>query len=134
MNVDVRDLAAAVRFYTEGLGLHVARRIAAGIVELGGATSAIYLIEQGEGSAATAGDTDGRRYARHWTPVHLDFVVDDFAAALRRAEAAGGVREGEVRELAWGRYAVFADPFGHGFCILQFAGGGYPTVGESGAS
>jgi hypothetical protein len=31
------------------------------------------------------GSDDIRRYDRHWTPVHIDFHVDDFEAVLARA-------------------------------------------------
>ena len=29
---------------------------------------------------------------------------------------------------AWGRIAHMADPFGHGFCLIQFVGRGYDEV------
>jgi len=37
-----------------------------------------------------------RDYGRHWTPVHIDFVVDDVEAALRRAVDAGARAESPV--------------------------------------
>lgn len=64
----------------------------------------------------------------HWTPVHLDFVVDEIEPALLRAEQAGARREGGIREHDWGRYAVLSDPFGNGFCLLQFRGSGYDVL------
>jgi predicted enzyme related to lactoylglutathione lyase len=69
-----------------------------------------------------------RDYRRHWTPVHLDFVVDDIDAAVRRAEAVGAKLEGDIRDEAYGRIALMADPFGHGFCLLQFTGRGYDEI------
>ena len=41
-------------------------------------------------SPATAQTRD---YGRHWTPVHLDIVVDDVDAAVARAVAAGATLE-----------------------------------------
>jgi len=43
-------------------------------VELVGASSRIYLLTKKEGSVATAGGAH-RTFQRHWTPVHIDFVV-----------------------------------------------------------
>jgi uncharacterized glyoxalase superfamily protein PhnB len=60
--------------------------------------------------------------------VHLDFVVEDITAAVQRASAAGATLEGEIQAHEWGRLAVMSDPFGHGFCFLQFAGKGYDEV------
>ena len=48
----------------------------------------IYLLEKAAGTPA-AGARQPRDYARHWTPVHLDVVVDDVDAAVARAVAAG---------------------------------------------
>lgn len=120
VNIDVPDLAAAVRFYTTALGLEVARHLGPDIAELSGAPSPIYLTQH----AAAA----PRNYERHWTPVHLDFVVTDLEAAIRRAESAGARREGEIRDFVWGRFQMLADPFGHGFCLLQFKDGGYGNI------
>ena len=53
---------------------------------------------------------------------------DDLDAALATALAAGAVREGGVREAAWGRIVQIADPFGHGWCLLQFLGNGYDEI------
>ena len=38
----------------------------------------IYLLRNAAGSSPGAAIPAGRDYARHWTPVHMDFVVDDF--------------------------------------------------------
>jgi GNAT superfamily N-acetyltransferase len=65
-----------------------------------------------------------RDYARHWTPVHLDVVVDDVDQAVARAVAAGARLEDPPITHDWGRIAHLADPYGHGICILQFLGRG----------
>ena len=69
-----------------------------------------------------------RDYARHWTPVHFDVVVEDIDAAIMCAQAAGAVLEQPVRTSAWGKLALMADPFGHGFCFVQFLGRGYDEI------
>jgi len=131
-NIDVDDLAKATDFYCNALGLEVGRRFGNSGVELLGASSAIYLLEKSAGSpAVTTGDLSLRRdYARHWTPVHLDFVVPELDIALQHAKAAGARLEGEVRTARWGRIAVLADPFGHGFCLIQFLNRGYDEIAE----
>ena len=55
-------------------------------------------------------------------------MVEDLDAALARALAAAARAEGEVREAAWGRIVQLADPFGHGWCLLQFLGRGYDEI------
>ncbi len=124
INLDVPDLAHAERFYTEGLGFRIGRRFD-GFVELLGASVPLYLLER-PNESTTAGAI--RDYRRHWTPVHLDIVVDDLRAAIDRAVQAGAVVETAPSEAAWGRIAVLADPFGHGFCLLQFQGRGYDEL------
>ena len=124
-NIDVDDLERGVAFYTTALGLHVGRRLGAGAVELHGASAPIYLLEKAAGSTPASTVAEPRDYRRHWTPVHLDFIVDDITAAVERACAAGARVEQEVTTHAWGHLAVLADPFGHGFCLIQFIGRGY---------
>ena len=60
--------------------------------------------------------------------MHLDFVVEDLGKALARAREAGATVESEVQTHAWGRLALLADPFGNGFCLLQFTGRGYDEI------
>jgi uncharacterized glyoxalase superfamily protein PhnB len=61
-----------------------------------------------------------RGYQRHWTPVHFDIVVDDVDAAAERAVAAGATRETDYLDWRGSRCISFGDPFGHGFCFIQF--------------
>jgi len=129
VNVDVEDLVRATAFYRDGVGLTVARRFGPGAVELVGATSRIYLLQNADGSAPLPTVPAARRtYGRHWTPVHLDFVVDDVDAAVARACAAGARLEKPPSDQAWGRIATLADPFGHGFCLLSFNAAGYDAI------
>lgn len=129
VNIDVDDLERAVEFYTAALGLRVARRLFDGsVAELLGAPSKIYLMSKPAGSPTSPRASAVRDYRRHWTPVHLDFEVPDVSAAVERAVAAGAKLEGEVQTFDWGRQATLSDPFGHGFCVLQFSRRGYDAV------
>lgn len=125
VNIDVPDLQSAIRFYTAALGLVHSRTFDDDVAELAGASSMIYLLKNPAGTAFTRSVAQGRDYTRHWTPVHLDFVVDDIEGAVRRATAAGAVRESECVEWNGSRCITFSDPFGHGFCLIEFAGDTY---------
>jgi predicted enzyme related to lactoylglutathione lyase len=57
--------------------------------------------------------------------VHIDFVVDDIEKAAERVAAAGGIRESECVEWNGSKCITFSDPFGHGFCLIEFAGETY---------
>ncbi|MBX3711275.1 MAG: VOC family protein [Lysobacter sp.] len=126
LNIDVPDLATAERFYVEAFGLRPGRRLGDGVLELLGAEVPIFLLANDPGTPA-AGD-DIRDYARHWSPLHADVVVDDVDAALSRALGAGARQEGDIRDADWGRIVTIADPFGHGWCLLQFLGRGYDHI------
>jgi lactoylglutathione lyase len=128
VNVDVDDLQKGVAFYTEALGLRVGRRFDGQWIELVGAEASIYLLVAKPGTAPFRGAAVQRGYARHWTPIHLDFAVEDIAAAVGRAVAAGATVELPIAERPYGKLAVLADPFGHGFCFLQFEGHGYDAI------
>ena len=130
VNIDVNDLAAAVAFYCSAFELTVGRRFGADGVELLGASSPIYLLAKAEGSAPSDFTTQKRSYQRHWTPIHLDFVVPDIESALQRAVAAGARLEKPIQTSRWGRLALLADPFGHGFCLVQFLGRGYDEIAQ----
>lgn len=131
VNIDVDDLERGVKFYTQALGLEVGRRLEKlSVVELTGAGSRFYLLAKAAGTAPSAGSQARRTYERHWTPVHLDFVVEDLDAAVQRAQAAGAALESGTETHEWGRVALMADPFGHGFCLLQFIGRGYDEIVE----
>lgn len=126
VNIDVPDLAAAEAFYVAAFGLTPARRLGDSVVELLGAGAALYLLEKQVGSEAVMNSP--RRYERHWTPLHCDWIVEDVEAALRQAIAAGAEQEGPVRDAIWGRIVQLADPFGHGWCLIQFLNRGYDEI------
>jgi predicted enzyme related to lactoylglutathione lyase len=130
VNLDVDDLEKAARFYSSVFGLKVGRRFGAFGVELLGSTVPIYLLVKSSGTPASDTNSQRRNYERHWTPVHLDFVVDEIDAAVHRAVAAGARLEQSIATYNWGRLALMADPFGHGFCFVQFVGRGYDEIAE----
>jgi predicted enzyme related to lactoylglutathione lyase len=129
-NIDVDDLQKAVGFYQAAFGLKVGRRFGASGVEMLGGPTSIYLLLKEADTAASS--TTGRRrsYGRHWTPVHLDFVVDEIESAVQAAVAAGARLEAAISTAKWGKLALMADPFGHGFCFVQFIGRGYDEIAE----
>ena len=131
VNIDVDDLEKGTRFYCDGLGLRVGRRFD-GWIELVGSSSPLYLLPKPAGSAISPVNDQMRDYARHWTPVHLDFVVTDVRAAMARALAAGAKLERDVTTHAYGQLVLLADPFGNGFCLIEFTGRGYDEIALSG--
>jgi lactoylglutathione lyase len=128
LNIDVPDLATAEAFYVAAFGLVPTRRFGHDVLELAGAQAPIYLLRKPDGSTSAA--HTARDYARHWTPLHCDVVVDALEPALARALSAGAVQEGDIREEAWGRIVQLSDPFGHGWCLLEFRGRGYDEIAD----
>jgi predicted enzyme related to lactoylglutathione lyase len=126
LNIDVPDVAQATRFYTEAFGLEVGRRFGTDFVELLGWPAPVYLLTKRAGTMGAGGDR--RRYERHWTPVHVDVVVEDVDAAVERALRAGATLEVPASDAPYGRIAMLADPFGHGFCLLAFSAKGYDAL------
>ena len=126
--IDVPDLDRAIAFYSTALGLRPGRRNGAIWAEMLGAGCPVDLLLVEEGSEASPGGSARRDFARHWTPVHLDLAVPDLELVVERARAAGATMERPIVERKWGRMANMADPFGHGFCLLQFVGEGYGEI------
>lgn len=131
VNIDVPDLARAVDFYTRAFGLSVRRRFGAQGVELAGFAVPLFLLCKDAGTKGAPGSV--RSYERHWTPVHLDVVVDDLDPAVNRAIAAGARVEHPARSAIWGKSAGLADPFGHGLCLIQFLNRGYDEIADPAA-
>ncbi|HRO61063.1 MAG TPA: VOC family protein [Burkholderiaceae bacterium] len=131
VNIDVDDLDRAIAFYTGAFELRIGRRFGADGAELLGAVAPIYLLVKAEGSRPSPASTQFRDYRRHWTPIHLDVVVADIEAAVARAMAAGASLERAVQTSNWGKLALLADPFGNGFCLVEFLGRGYDEIAGS---
>jgi predicted enzyme related to lactoylglutathione lyase len=125
VNIDVPEIAPAIEFYRAAFGLVHSRTLNDDVAELTGTSSVIYLLQNSPGSKSAGTDSETRRYSRHWTPVHIDFVVDNIAMAAKRAHDAGASQESEC--IAWkgSKCMSFSDPFGHGFCLIEFAGETY---------
>ena len=126
LNIDVADLASAEAFYSAAFGLKAARRFGDAGIEMLGAQAPLYLLQRDAGTIGAG--AMARDYVRHWTPIHCDVVVDDLDVALARALDAGAAQEGAIRQADWGRIVTVADPFGHGWCLLQFRGRGYDEI------
>ncbi|MCE8037641.1 VOC family protein [Halomonas sp. MCCC 1A11062] len=132
VNLDVDDLERGIDFYVHAFGLEVGRRFGDDGAELIGGPAPIYLLVKATGSSAyAAGESvpgGQRHYRRHWTPVHLDVVVEDIETAVERAIAAGATQEQPIVTDRWGKLALMVDPFGHGFCFVQFLNRGYDEI------
>ena len=120
INIDVPELAPAIEFYTRALGLMHTRTLDDDVAELTGASATLYLLQKSAGTRAVKAPPVGRDYGRHWTPVHFDLVVADVDAAAARAIAAGASQENGHVDWKGSRCVSFGDPFGHGFCFIQF--------------
>jgi uncharacterized glyoxalase superfamily protein PhnB len=120
VNIDVPELGPAVAFYCQALGLTCSRIIDQDVAELTGASSVIYLLENAAGSSPAESAFGPRHYSRHWTPVHIDFVVDNIAESAALALSAGAIQESECIQWRGSKCITFSDPFGHGFCLIEF--------------
>jgi len=118
VSIDVPRLDDGLRFYRDALGLAEVARPVATYVVLKCGDAHIGLIEKSAGSRPAVGSDDVRRYERHWTPVHIDFQVDDFEAFLQRAVNAGARCEQKFAGGAHPPIAFCSDPFGNGFCVV----------------
>ena len=127
--IDIDDLERGIAFYTQGLNLRLGRRLDADWAELLGGSSPIDLLANARGTAPLGEAHPHRRdYARHWTPVHLDFVVESIEGAVQRLVVLGAALARPIADRRWGRMASLADPFGHGIDLLEFKGRGYDEI------
>ncbi len=120
ITIDVADLDRALEFYCRGLGLGLVERNPDWArLELDGQTFWLCPFAAGPHGSIT------REFGRHWTPIHLDFIVDDVDKAVERALAAGGRLDGEIRRnqvepIGWrSDIANLSDPAGNGVDLLQ---------------
>ena len=129
--IEVTDAARGIEFYCQGLGLRLKRRLSPSWFELDGANLPIFLLANRPEIADLGTKKVRRSYERHWTPVHLDFVVGDLDAAVSRLAALGGSLDRDIKAREYGRIANMADPFGNGFDLIEFSGSGYNAVSRS---
>jgi predicted enzyme related to lactoylglutathione lyase len=118
VSIDVPTLDEGLAFFGGVFGFVETARPHPGyaILSLGEAT--IGLLAKEAGSSPAAGSSDIRSYKRHWTPVHVDFRVEDFDATLERALEEGAKLEQVHRLTGFPPVAFCSDPFGHGFCLI----------------
>ena len=121
VSIDVPNLDEGLKFYRDALGLVEVRRPLPTYVVLQCGDAKIGLIEKAAGSKPAKGSDDVRRYARHWTPVHIDFDVDDFEGFLAKAVNAGALVEQKYEMAGRPPIAFCSDPFGNGFCVVGTA-------------
>ena len=119
IGIDVPSLAQGVAFYCAAFGFSRKSEPVPGVAVLHGLGIELCLLEKPTGSRPSPETDDRRRYERHWTPVHLDFHVEDLHASLQRVEALGARREQVFDNPEHGSAAFCSDPFGHGFCLLE---------------
>mgnify|MGYP000100095840 CR=1 FL=1 len=119
VSVDVPNLADGVRFYTSAFGFSKIAEPIPGVVVLRAGTSEICLLEKAAGSSPSICTQEKRHYERHWTPVHMDFHVDDLKPALTKALDAGAKQEHLFENPGYPSVAMCSDPFGHGFCLIE---------------
>ena len=126
--IEVPDLERGIAFYCDGLGLLLKRRLAPVWVELAGANLPVFLLGNRPPTTELGGLQIQRNFARHWTPVHLDFIVPDLDAAMARLIGLGATLDRKIQQREYGRMANMADPFGNGFDLIEFSGSGYDGI------
>ncbi len=104
--INVRDLEQATEFWTDLLGVDVAREVPGFFVWLrpqtpGGVGIALQLVDHPKPGP---------------NQVHVDLVVDDIAAATTRVVELGGslIAEHDFDEFRWN---IMGDPEGNEFCV-----------------
>lgn len=119
ISVDVPSMEEGLRFYGEAFGFRKVFEPYPGVVVVQADGAQLLLLEKGAGSCPCPVDGESRHYNRHWTPVHIDFHVDDFQSVLNSALRAGAVQEQLFAVPGRPSVAFCSDPFGHGFCIIE---------------
>ena len=126
--IEVTELSAGIDFYCRGLGLALKRRLSPSWVELAGANLPIFLLANRPPVAELGSKQAVRNFDRHWTPVHLDFIVEDLDQMVARLIPLGASLDRDIKIREYGRIANMADPFGNGFDLIEFTGRGYDAV------
>jgi catechol 2,3-dioxygenase-like lactoylglutathione lyase family enzyme len=118
----VPDYDAAIAFFREGLGFAVTADIDQGrkrwvtVEPPGGGTRLV--LARGEGAQAAGIGAQG--FGRVW----LFYETDDFDRDAARLIAAGAVFEETPRTEPYGKVAVWRDPFGNKWDLIQPAPAG----------
>jgi predicted enzyme related to lactoylglutathione lyase len=119
VSIDVPSLQEGLRFYGEAFGFTKASEPYPGVAVLRADGAELLLLVKASGSVPCPHTDAQRHYDRHWTPVHIDFHVDDFKASLLKALGAGAKQERLFEHPGRPSVAFCSDPFGHGFCLIE---------------
>ena len=91
--IDVPNLEEGIRFDRDVFGFVETARPVDVYAVLTKGESTIGLIERAAGTKPAEGSDDLRWYERQWTPVHVDFRVDDLEGTLKRVLSVGAKTE-----------------------------------------
>jgi len=119
--IEVTDLTLGMEFYCTGLGLSLKKQLSPRWVELEGAGTPIYLLGNRPVDVDLGSTIATRTFGRHWTPVHLDFIVTSLNEMVERLIRYGATLDRDVKDREYGRIANMADPFGNGFDLIEGA-------------
>ena len=119
ISVDVPTLEEGIRFYGSAFGFEKVSEPYPGVAVIRAPGAQLLLLAKAAGSVPCPAPGAPRHYDRHWTPVHIDFHVDEFKAALERAIRAGATQEQLFEVQNRPSVAFCSDPFGHGFCLIE---------------
>jgi hypothetical protein len=119
ISVDVPSLEEGLRFYAEAFGFIKSAEPFPGVAVLRAGDAELLLLAKASGSNLSPHTDEKRHYDRHWTPVHIDFHVDDFKGSLAKALRAGAKQERLFESHGRPAVAFCSDPFGHGFCLIE---------------
>ena len=115
----VPDYDAAIAFYAEGLGFEVRADLPQGpgkrwvlVAPPGGSTALLLARAATEAQRSAIGNQTGGRVAFFLT-------TDDFARDAARLSAAGAMFEEAPRSESYGIVAVWRDPFGNRWDLIQ---------------
>ena len=125
INIDVPELQPAIDFYEAAVGMQLERVLDDDVAELTYGSSIIYLLCKADGSGATPGIATSavlRVTGRPCTSTSSSTTsTKPWPARPPQAPSA----KASVSIGGAPKCVTFSDPFGHGFCLIEFAGDRY---------